>query len=156
MGNFDGNGEVLIQSRKRTIKEQGPWFWTSAKALEPVSLPVVWAWARKDLSGALRVLRAPQASADSMMCGRAATDHHGHLARVKSGVACSHVLCCRMRWVKLQKCYPPLKLRVFVDDIKAPLMEKNKEVAEMTKKVMKRLREDEKKGPHEKGKARAR
>ena len=48
--------------------------------------------------------------------------------------------------MKLQKCYPPLKLRVFVDDIKGPLMEKNKEVAEMTKKVMKRLREDEKKG----------
>ena len=50
--------------------------------------------------------------------------------------------------MKLQKIYPPLKLRVFVDDTTALLMEKNKEVAEMAKKVMKRLREEvEKKGP---------
>ena len=44
--------------------------------------------------------------------------------------------------------YTPLKLRVFVDDTTALLMEKNKEVAEMAKKVMRRLREEvEKKGP---------
>ena len=41
---------------------------------------------------------------------------------------------------EVTKFYPPLKLRVFVDDITALLMEKNKEVAEMAKKVMKRLR----------------
>ena len=35
--------------------------------------------------------------------------------------------------------HPLLKLRVFVDDITALLMEKNKVVAEMAKKVMKRL-----------------
>ena len=38
--------------------------------------------------------------------------------------------------------YPPLKLRVFVDDFTALVMGKNKEVAEMAKKVMKRLREE--------------
>ena len=38
--------------------------------------------------------------------------------------------------------YPPLKLRVFVDDISALLMGKNKVVAEMAKKVMKRLGEE--------------
>ena len=37
--------------------------------------------------------------------------------------------------------FPPLKLREFVDDITALLMDKNKVVAEMTKKVMRRLRE---------------
>ena len=36
--------------------------------------------------------------------------------------------------------FPSLKLRVFVDDITALLIEKNKEVAEMAKKEMKRLR----------------
>ena len=36
---------------------------------------------------------------------------------------------------------PPLKSRVFVDDITALLMGKHKVVAEMAKKVMKRLRE---------------
>ena len=46
----------------------------------------------------------------------------------------------------------PLKLRVFVDDITAFLMEKYKEVAEMAKKVMKKLKEEvEKKGPQNVG-----
>ena len=40
------------------------------------------------------------------------------------------------------KIYSPLKVRVFVDDITALLMKKNEEVAEMAKKVMKRLREE--------------
>ena len=43
---------------------------------------------------------------------------------------------------EVTKFYPPLKLRVFVDDITALLMVKNEEVAEMAKKVMKRLREE--------------
>ena len=37
--------------------------------------------------------------------------------------------------------YPPLKLRVFVDDITALLMVNNKEVTEMAKKVMQKLKE---------------
>ena len=46
-----------------------------------------------------------------------------------------------------QKKYPPLKLRVFVDDITALVKGRNKEVAEMAKKVMKKLKEEvEKKG----------
>ena len=43
---------------------------------------------------------------------------------------------------EVTKKYPPLKLRVFVDDITALFMVKNKVVAEMAKKVMKRLREE--------------
>ena len=43
--------------------------------------------------------------------------------------------------------YPPLTLRGFVDDITALVKGRNKEVAEMAKKVMKKLEEDvEKKG----------
>ena len=38
--------------------------------------------------------------------------------------------------------YPPLKLRVFADDFTALVMEKNKGVAEMAKKVIKRRREE--------------
>ena len=41
--------------------------------------------------------------------------------------------------------YPPLKLRVFVDDITALLMGKNSVVAEMAKQVMKKLKEEVKK-----------
>ena len=37
--------------------------------------------------------------------------------------------------------YPPLKLRVFIDDITVLLRVKNKVVAEMAKKVMKKLKE---------------
>ena len=48
---------------------------------------------------------------------------------------------------EVTKNYPPLKLRVFVDDITALLMEKNKVVAEMAKKVMKKWKEEvERKG----------
>ena len=38
--------------------------------------------------------------------------------------------------------HPPLKLRVFVDDITALLMGKNKVVAEMARKVLKKLEEE--------------
>ena len=37
----------------------------------------------EDVAGAMRVLRAPEASAVRRMCGGAAPDHHGHLARVE-------------------------------------------------------------------------
>ena len=48
---------------------------------------------------------------------------------------------------EVTKFYPPLKLRVLVDDITALLMVKTKVVAEMAKKVMKKLKEEvERKG----------
>ena len=40
------------------------------------------------------------------------------------------------------KIYPPLKLRVFADDITVLVQGRNKEVAEMAKKVMKKLKEE--------------
>ena len=42
--------------------------------------------------------------------------------------------------------HPPLRLRVFVDDITALLMEKNREVAQMARKAMKIRKEVERKG----------
>ena len=49
--------------------------------------------------------------------------------------------------MKLSKFYPPLKLRVFVDDITALVKGRIKESGEMAKKVMKKLKEKvEKKG----------
>ena len=48
---------------------------------------------------------------------------------------------------EVTKIYLSLKLRVFIDDITALVRGKNKEVAEMVKKVMKKLKEGvEKKG----------
>ena len=44
------------------------------------------------------------------------------------------------------KIYPPPKLRVFVDDTTALVKGRNKEVEEMAKKVMKKLKGVEKKG----------
>ena len=38
---------------------------------------------KEGIAGAVWLLRAPEASAVRRMCGRAAQDHHGHLARVK-------------------------------------------------------------------------
>ena len=43
---------------------------------------------------------------------------------------------------EVTKNYPPLKLRVFVDDITALPKGKHREVAEMAKKVMKKLKEE--------------
>ena len=48
----------------------------------------------------------------------------------------------------VMKNYPPLKLRVFADDITVLVQGRNNEVAEMAKKVMKKLKEEvEKKNP---------
>ena len=68
MGNFVGDGEVQILSRERRIGSSALVL-DLAKAFERVSLPVVWAWAThfsfpsEDIAGAMRVLRAPEASA---------------------------------------------------------------------------------------------
>ena len=70
---------------------------------------------KEDLACALWVLRAPEASAVRRMCGGASPDHHGHLARVKMVLLAS--TCCV-----------------------AGRSGKNKEVAEMAKKVTKKLK----------------
>ena len=77
------------------------------------------------------------------MSGGAAHDHHGCFARVKVELlAFAHCIAgC------ITKINPPLMLRVFVDDITALVKGRNKEVADMAKKVMKKLKEEvEKKG----------
>ena len=48
--------------------------------------------------------------------------------------------------IEVTKIYPPLKLKVFVDDITAQVQGRNMDVAEMAKKVMKKLKEVEKTG----------
>ena len=55
-------------------------------------------------------------------------------------MVCSFELCCMTRVGEVTKFCPPLKLRVFVDDITALFMVKNKEVTKMAKKkVMRKL-----------------
>ena len=78
-----------------------------AKAFERVSLPVVWAWATH-FSFPRKILR--------VMCG-----YFEHL-----------VLQDALR--EVTNFYRPLKLRVFVDEIKALGKRKNKELAQMKKK----------------------
>ena len=121
-----------------------------AKAFERVSLPVVWAWATRFPRKILRVLcgvfRTPEASSVRRMCGRANTDHHGHLAGVQ--------VCLHQRIVlqdalsEVTKKLPSIEVVGFLrDDITALLMEKNKEVAGMTKNAMKKLKKEvERKG----------
>ena len=74
-------------------------------------------------SGAWWVLRAPEASAVRRMCGRAAHDRHGHLARV-SVESLASTDCVADASSEVTKNYPPQKLRVFVEDIAALLMGK--------------------------------
>ena len=85
---------------------------------------------KEDIASAVRVLQAPEASA--------VRNHHGILPGSKWS-------CLLLRIVlqdalsEVMNIYPPLKLMVFVDDITALVKGCNKEVAEMAKKVMKKL-----------------
>ena len=118
-----------------------------ATAFERVGLPVVWAWATH-FSFPRETLR--------VLCG-----YFEHQRRVQfegcvaeplrtitailpgsqwSGLLLRIVL--QDALSEVTRIYPPLKLRVFVDDITALLMGKNKVVAEMAKKVMKKLEEE--------------
>ena len=82
-----------------------------AKAFERVSLPVVWAWATQDIAGAVRLFRAPEASAVRRMRGGAAPDHHGHSPRVQLELfAFTH--CSAGCVERSHKNLPSLKLRV--------------------------------------------
>ena len=95
---------------------------------------------KEDIAGAMPVLRGPAASAVRRMCGGTSPDHHGHLARVEVELlAFSYCVaeCIERGYNNLL----PLTLRVFVDDITAHFMVKNKGVVEMAKKVMKKLQE---------------
>ena len=104
------------------------------KAIERVSLPVGLGNAlqlpKEDPASAVRVFRAPEACIVRERRGGAAPDHHGH--------ALTDCVC-RMHSVRLTQFYPPLKLRVFLDDIISLVREKNREVVEVEKKVMKKF-----------------
>ena len=126
-----------------------------AKAFERVSLPVVWAWATH-FSFPREISR--------VLCGhfeqQRRVQFEGCVAEplrtntaILPGSKWSCLLLCIMFQDALSeesKIYLPLKLRVFVDDITAPLIGKNKEVAEMAKKAMKKCKEevDKKRASH--------
>ena len=118
-----------------------------AKALERVSIPVVWAWATH-FSFARKILR--------VLCGHFEQQRRVQLEgcvaeplqTITAILPGSKWSCLLLRVVlqdalsEVTKFYPPLKLSVFVDDITALLMRKNMEVAETAKKVMRKLREE--------------
>ena len=143
--------EILLEwrgsntRRENKIREQQPWFWTwqgrsSGSVGDALQL------LEEDIAGAVWVLRAPEASAVRRMCGGAAPDHHGHLARVKLKLLAS-TYCVAGCAERGHTHLPSAEVEVFVDDITALLMEKNKVLAEMAKEVMQKLREEvEKKG----------
>ena len=154
---------LLTGGMEETSKQCGKfcWIWKDvkakqmlnlAKAFERVSLPVVWACATH-FSFPKKVLR--------VLCG-----YFEHQRRVQfEGCAAEpfqtitaflpgSTWTCLLLGIVLQdalrkvtKKIPPLKLRVFVDDITALLMGKNTELAEMAKKVMKKLKEEVDKRP---------
>ena len=135
MERFNGRAKAADQGALALVLDQ-------AKALERVSLPVVWAWAthfripKEDFASAVGVLREHQFE------GCAAEP----LTTITAVLPGSKWSCLLVRIVlqdalnEVIKIYPPLKLRVFVDDITALLMVKNKVVAELAKKVTKKLK----------------
>ena len=109
---------------------------------------------KEDLATSMWVLPASEASAVRRRRGRAAPDHFGYLPRVKVELLASAYCvagCTELGHTNL----PSAAIEVFVDDITALLIGKNKEVAEMAKKVMKKLKEEvEKTVGHRKWKGR--
>ena len=107
-----------------------------AKGFERVSLLVVWAWGTR-FSFPRKILR--------VLCGY--FEYHGHFARIQAELLAIPHFVLQDALSEAMKIYPPLKLRVFVDDITALAKGRNKEVVEMAKKVMQKLKEEvEKKG----------
>ena len=117
-----------------------------AKAFERVSLHV-WAWATH-----FRFPRKILRMLDGYFEYQRRVQFEGCVAEplqtitaILPGSKCS---CLRLRSVlqdaqsELTKINPPLKLMVFVDDIPASFKGRNKEVAEMAKKVRKKLKEE--------------
>ena len=122
------------------------------KAFERVSLPVVWVWAtqfkfsQEDLACAMRLFRTPVEGAARNMCGGATPDITAILFESKRR-------CLLLRIVlqdalnEVTNIFPPLKMRVIVDDITTFMNGRNKELVEMAEKVVKKLkREREDKG----------
>ena len=152
MGDFDGDGKILLKSKRRRSRSGGVGSGL-AKAFKRVSFPVVWAWATH-FSFPRKILR--------VLCGyferQRREKSEGCAAeplRTITAILPGSKWSCLLLRIVLQdalseviKNIPPLKLRVFVDDITALVKGRNKEVAEMAKKVMKKLKvEVEKKGP---------
>ena len=100
-------------------------------AFERVSLPVVRAWATH-FSFPRKILR--------VLCG-----YFEHQRRVQfEGCVAEPLQTITAMWPlsEVAKIYPPLKLRVSVDDITTLLMRKNKMVVGMAKKVMRKLKRE--------------
>ena len=89
LGNFDRNGEVQISSSTRRFRSGGLGSSGSGEGLRACQFPSglglgdALLLPKENLAGAMWVLRASEASAVRRMCGRAAPDHHCHLARVQ-------------------------------------------------------------------------
>ena len=88
MGHIGGNGKIFWQNKRRGSRigslglGLGDGFRTSGPPCglglgDALQLP------KRDIAGAVWVFRAPEASAVRRMLSGAATNHHGHLARVK-------------------------------------------------------------------------
>ena len=145
MGCVDGDGEIEWKSKSQKIKEPWPWSPDLAKAVERVSLPAVWAFATH-FSFPRKILR--------VLCG-----YFEHQRRVQfegcapepltttTAILPGSMWSCLLLRIVLQDAlsevthiFTALNLRVFVDDIRAPVKGRNKEVAEMAKTVMKKLK----------------
>ena len=136
MGRFNGEAKEEDQGESALVPDLAK---ASEAGQSPCGLGLGNALPKKDLASAVRVFRAPGCAAEPLTT----------ITAILPGFKWS---CLLLRCVlqdalsEVTKFYPPLKLRVFVDDITALLMGKNKAVVEMAKKVMKKVTEDGKEG----------
>ena len=89
LGNFDGDRKVQWESKGRRSRSLGLWSWTGR--IPSSGLVSLWCGpgrrtpaSRERYCGCCGgYFRAPEASAVRRMCGGAAPDHHGYLARIE-------------------------------------------------------------------------
>ena len=148
VGNIDGNGKVLWQSKRRGSRKVALVL-DQAKASSVSASRWFGPGRRISVRKILRVL-----------CGyfehERPVQFEGCVAEPLQTITAflpgSKWSCSLLRIVlqdalsEVTKIYPPLKLKVFVDDITALLTGENRNIAEVAKKVMKKLKEVEKKG----------
>ena len=124
-------------------KDQGPLVLVLTKAFERVGLPVVWAWAThfNFLRKILRVL-CDRGRCSSKDVWRSRCRPSRPSCQDQNGVVDFLRILLQDALSEVTKFYPPLKLRVFLNDITAMLKGRNKELVELAEKVLNNLKEE--------------
>ena len=133
-----------MAKQKKKMWEQWPWCWTWRRPLSG-SVSFWFVLGRRISASQGRscdCCAGTSSSSEGVCSSELAHDHRGFPAGVQVELFAFLRIVVQDALSEVTKFYPLLRLRVFVDDITALLMGRNKEFAEMSKKVMKQLKKE--------------